>query len=151
MKPKNDIDKLIKKLQKKASADLDRRVHDDISRALAEPEETEPAVIQFNMFRYVTKGGTLKLAAAAGVIFAFGVGLAVGRWSKPAQPAPQMFDVTGYASAVSAYSTAPEPADGFWQQKARAMMQHRLYVQQPLSTRSLLDAYKQYLKEKYNG
>ena len=43
MKPADDIHKLVRKLQLKASADLDRRVHEDISRALAESRKTEPA------------------------------------------------------------------------------------------------------------
>ncbi len=41
MKPADNINDLIKKLQLKASADLDARVHDDISGALAGNEKTQ--------------------------------------------------------------------------------------------------------------
>ena len=75
MRPADDMDKLIKKLQFKASADLDKRVHDDISKALAESEETQSAVPQPGIWRTVMKNPIAKLAAAAVIIIAALIGI----------------------------------------------------------------------------
>ena len=149
MKPTDDIHKLIKKLQIKASAKLDRRVHDDISRALAKSQETEPAVAQPNIWRFITKGGVTKLAVAAVILITFGIGFSIGRWSKPTRLAPHSLDVTGYTSAVPVYPTAPKVEDSFWRQKVLAAMQPRPYAQTQTTKTSLLNTYKQYLKEKH--
>jgi ABC-type anion transport system duplicated permease subunit len=146
MKPKDDIHKLIKKLQIKASVELDRRVNDDISRALAKSQETEPAVMGPTILRLVTKGGVMKLAIAAAIIIAFGLGFSVGQRSKPTQMVIYSLDVTGSAPAVSVYPTAPKAESSFWQQKAIAAMQPRPYAQTVATKISLLNAYKQYLK-----
>jgi len=148
MKPKNDVHKLIKKLQIKASAELDRRVHDDISIALAKSQDTEPAVTGPTICRFIMKGRVAKFAVAAAIFIAFGIGVSVGRWSKPAPP-PHLLDVTGYTSAVSVYPTTPKAQDGFWRRKALAAMQPRPYAQTQITKTSRIDAYKQYLKEKY--
>jgi outer membrane lipoprotein-sorting protein len=68
MRPTDNINRLIKKLQLKASADLDRRVRNDINIALAEPEKTESAVIQPNIWRTIMKSKITKLAAAAVIV-----------------------------------------------------------------------------------
>ncbi|MHC4086906.1 MAG: TlpA family protein disulfide reductase [Planctomycetota bacterium] len=70
MRPADDINETIKKLRLKASARLDKRVHDDISKALAESEKTESAVPKPNVWRTVIKNPFAKLAAAAMVIIA---------------------------------------------------------------------------------
>jgi hypothetical protein len=75
MRPADNVNELIKKLQLKASADLDRRVHDDISRALAESEQTESAVIQSNIRRTIMKSPIIKSAAAAVIIVLVVLGL----------------------------------------------------------------------------
>jgi hypothetical protein len=143
MKPTNNINQMIKKLRLKASAELDRRVHNEISRALA---ESEPAVAGPVIWRIITKGGVTKLAVAAAIIIAFGVGFFTGQWSKPTKTVIYSLDVTGSTPAVSAYPTAPKAESSFWQQKAQAAMQPGPYAQTLVTKISLFDAYKQYLK-----
>jgi len=149
MKQGNDIHKLIKKLHVKASAELDRRVHNDISRTLDETQKIESAQAELCIWRHIMKGGIAKLAVAAAILIAFSTGFLSGRWSKPARPAPHSLDVTGYTSAVLAYPSAPKAEDSFWQRKAFAAMQPRPYAQTTFDKTSLLNTYKQYLKEKH--
>ncbi len=78
MRPADDINKSIKKLRLKASASLDKRVHDDISAALAESEKIESAVTQPNIWRNIMKSPITKLAAVAAVIIVVLIGL---EWS----------------------------------------------------------------------
>ncbi len=75
MRPADNINNLIKKLHLKASADLDRRVHDDISMAPAESDKTKSAVTQPNIWRTIMKSPITKLAAAAVIIVAVLVGI----------------------------------------------------------------------------
>ena len=75
MRPTDNINELIKKLQLKASADLDRRVHDDISMALAESDKTKSAVTQPNIGRTIMKSPIVKLAVAAVIIALVVLGL----------------------------------------------------------------------------
>lgn len=133
MKPTDDTQKLIKKLHLHASTELDRRVHNDISEALA---KSKPAAEPI----------TWRLAIAAAIIIAFGIGFSVGQRSKPTQLATYLLDTAGNTSAVSTHLTAPASEDSFWRQKALAAMQPRPYTQ---STNNLLNTYKQYLKEKH--
>lgn len=149
MRRADDVHKLIKKLQLKASAELDRRVHNDIFRRLAESEKTESVRAEPNIWRYIAKGWVSKLAVAAAIFIAFGTGFFTGRWSKPPQSAPLSLDVTGYTSAVLVYPTAQKTEDSFWRQKALAAVQPRPYAQTQNIKTSLLNTYKQYLKEKY--
>ena len=79
MRPAENINELIKKLQLKASADLDRRVHEDISRALAESRKTESAPPEPNIWRIIMKSPITKLATAAVVIIACVIGLSLWR------------------------------------------------------------------------
>ena len=51
MKQGNDIHKLIKKLHVKASAELDRRVHNDISRTLDKTQKIESAQAELSIWR----------------------------------------------------------------------------------------------------
>lgn len=67
MGPKNNIDKLIKKLDLKASTDLDNKIHRQIDKALARPKKTQP-VQQPNIWRILMNSKTTKFAAAAAVI-----------------------------------------------------------------------------------
>ena len=69
----DDIYKLIEELKLKASAELDRKVHDDISRALAKSEKTESARAEPNIWRSIMKSRITKLAAAAVIIIAAGI------------------------------------------------------------------------------
>jgi hypothetical protein len=79
VRPVENINELIKKLQLKASADLDRRVHEDISRALTEPRKTKSAPPEPNIWRIIMKSPITKLATAAVVIIACVIGLSLWR------------------------------------------------------------------------
>ncbi len=70
MRPADNINELIKKLQLKASAELDKRVHDDISAALAESEKTKSVHAEPNIWRIIMKSRISKLAAAAVIMLA---------------------------------------------------------------------------------
>ncbi|MCJ7778396.1 MAG: hypothetical protein MUP16_08800 [Sedimentisphaerales bacterium] len=149
MRLANDIHKIIKKLQLKASAELDERVHNDISQTLVKLQKIKPARTEQNIRRRFTKGWGAKLAVAAAILIAFGIGFSTGRWSKPAPLAPRSLNVADYTLAVSLYSTSLKVEDSFWQQKALAVMQPRPYAQSQFDKTSLLNTYKQYLKEKH--
>lgn len=75
MRPADDINKSIKKLRLKASDALDKRVHDDISRVLAESEKIEPAVTKPSIWRTIMKNRITKLAAVAVIIIAALIGI----------------------------------------------------------------------------
>ncbi|MCP4609216.1 MAG: hypothetical protein GY845_10935 [Planctomycetes bacterium] len=75
MRPADNINELIKKLQLKASAELDKKVHDDISAALTESEKTKSVLAEPNIWRIIMKSKTSKLAAAALIIIAMFFGL----------------------------------------------------------------------------
>ena len=77
MRPSANIDELIKKLQLKASAELDKRVHDDISAALTKSEQTKSVHAEPNIWRIIMRSRIPKLAAAAVIIIAvlFGVSI----------------------------------------------------------------------------
>jgi len=47
------------------------------------------------------------------------------------------------------YPTAPKVEDSFWRQKALAAMHPRPYARTQATKTSLLNTYKQYLKEKH--
>src|SRR3989304_528265 len=144
MKQGNDIHKLIKKLHVKASAELDRRVHNDISRTLDKTQKIESAQAELSIWRCIMKGGVTKLAVAAAILIAFSTGFLSGRWSKPTRLAPYSVDVTGYTSAVSMHPTAPKTEDSFWRQKALAATQPRPYAYAQFTKTDPLNAYKQY-------
>lgn len=75
MRPADNINELIKKLKLKAGTDLDRRVHDDISMALAESDKIKSAITQPYIGRTIMKNPITKLAAAAVIIVAVLVGI----------------------------------------------------------------------------
>ena len=75
MRPADNINDLIKKLKLKASNDLDKRVHNDISKALAESDQTESAFTQPKIRRTIMKSPITKLAAAAVIIALVVLGL----------------------------------------------------------------------------
>ena len=85
------------------------------------------------------------LAAAAVMILVF----VAGRWSKPLPPTSSLPEVASYAQPVSAYPAVGKNPDSFWQQKALAAMQPRPYAQTSFTNTEMLNAYKQYLKEKH--
>lgn len=80
MRPADNINKLIGKLHLRASAKLDKRVHDDITKALAETQKTKSAQPVPNIWRTIMKNKMTKLAAAAVIIIA--VVLSIDIWDK---------------------------------------------------------------------
>ena len=70
MRPAENINDLIKKLKLKASTDLDKRIHGDISKELAESDKTKSAVVQPKIGRTIMKSPITKLAAAAAIVIA---------------------------------------------------------------------------------
>jgi outer membrane lipoprotein-sorting protein len=75
MRPADNINQLIKKLHLKASADLDKKVHDKITNAPAELKRKESAVMQPNVWRNIMKSPMTKLAVAAAIIIAAFIGI----------------------------------------------------------------------------
>jgi len=75
MRPADDIDGAIKKLHIEVSVDLDKRVHDDITAALAESERAEPARREPNAWKTLVKSRIAKPVLAAIVVAAL-IGLA---------------------------------------------------------------------------
>ncbi|MFB0554860.1 MAG: hypothetical protein ACETWQ_16265 [Phycisphaerae bacterium] len=68
MRQAEDINELIQKLHLKASADLDKRVHEVISKGLAKSDKTESAVSQPELWRPIAKWRITKLAAAVVIV-----------------------------------------------------------------------------------
>jgi len=95
MRPANNINELIKKLHLKASSELDKRVHDDITKALAETQKTKSAQPAPNIWRIIMKSKITKLAAAAVIITA--VLLSINVWDN-SMPAAYAFEQTIQAS-----------------------------------------------------
>jgi len=83
MRPADNINELIKKLRLKASVDLDKRIHDEISRALVESDKhvlsevegTKSAITQPKIGRIIMKNPITKIAAAAVIIALVVLGL----------------------------------------------------------------------------
>jgi hypothetical protein len=75
VRPADSVNDLIKELHLKASADLDKRVHDDISRALAESEKTKSAYLQPIVWRIIMKSPLTKVAIASVLVIACLTGL----------------------------------------------------------------------------
>lgn len=70
MKPTDNIHKLIKKLQIEPSADMDRKVHSRITKALEKREKMKLANTQPIIWRIIMKRPITKIAAAAVVVIA---------------------------------------------------------------------------------
>ncbi|MDT8300892.1 MAG: hypothetical protein RQ760_05355 [Sedimentisphaerales bacterium] len=79
MRPADNINELIKNLQLKASAELDKRVHDEISAALTESEKTKSVLEEPNIWRIIMKSPVTKLAALAVIIIACVISLSLWR------------------------------------------------------------------------
>jgi len=77
MRPADNINESLKKLKLKASGDLDKRVHDDISMALAESEKKESAFTQPNIGRTIMKSRIAKFAAAAVILIAVTISVTI--------------------------------------------------------------------------
>ncbi|MHC4216715.1 MAG: hypothetical protein ACYSWP_25500 [Planctomycetota bacterium] len=77
MRPSDNIQKLIKKLHVKAGPELDQRVHDDISKALDESKQTQPAPTKPNIWRIIMTNKITKFATAAAVILVAVLGITI--------------------------------------------------------------------------
>lgn len=77
MRPADNINELIKKLKLKASADLDKRVHDDISAALVESENNKSVLAEPNIWRTLMKSPIIKLAAVAVILIAVAISVTI--------------------------------------------------------------------------
>jgi hypothetical protein len=77
MRPADNINDLIKKLQLKASADLDARVHDDIAGALAGYEKAKSVRSEPNIWRRIMASKASKLAAAAVILIAVAISVTI--------------------------------------------------------------------------
>ena len=75
MMPADNINSLIKKLQLKASADLDKRVREDITRALFKSKKEQSAQTRPIIGRIIMRSTIIKLSVAAAVIIACLIGL----------------------------------------------------------------------------
>lgn len=69
MKSSDNINELVKSLHLKASADLDKRVHQDISRRLVKSERSRWAIAQPDIWRTILRTKTARFAAAAVIAF----------------------------------------------------------------------------------
>ena len=85
------------------------------------------------------------IAAAAVIILVF----AAGRWSKSIPQASPSPEVAVYIKPLSTYPAVDKKTESFWHQMALAAMQPRPYAQTMTPKTELLNAYKQYPKEKH--
>ena len=75
MRPAEEIDKLIKKLSYKASAETHERVFGNVMRALDESEKQKTGAAAPDIWRTIMKSPVTKLAAAAVIIASVAVGM----------------------------------------------------------------------------
>jgi len=118
MRPTDNIHKLIKKLNVKAGPELDSRIHDDISKALAESKQTQPAATQPNIWRIIMKNPITKLATAAVLIVAVFLTANIFNNSIPTASAAQVLQdaVDAVSDLWSVHMNAlmrTRPADNF--------------------------------------
>jgi len=147
MKPIDKIKELINKSNVQTGPETDKKILGDAMEYLEKLKQQKSAGTMSNIWRISTKDLVMKLAVAAAILITFGVGFFTGRWSKPVPP-PHLLNITGYTSAARVNPATTKAENSFWQQKALAALQPRPYVQSHNTKVSLLDIYKQYLKEK---
>jgi len=75
MKPTDNIHKLFKKLQVAPGAEMDRRVHSRITKALEEWEETKAVSPKPGIWKMILKSRTTRLAAAVVIVTAIVIGI----------------------------------------------------------------------------
>jgi len=109
MRPADNINELIKKLQLKASAELGKRVHDDISAALAKSQKTKSTITQPNIWRTIMKSPSTKVAIASVLTIACLTGLffwkSTGSGIALADVLTRIEQVTGYTYQMSSTMT----------------------------------------------
>jgi hypothetical protein len=81
MRPEENVNELIRKMHLKASTDLDKRVHEDISRGPAQYEQLKSAGAQPNIWRRImkTKRARFAVAAVAALVVIGGITFRPGR------------------------------------------------------------------------
>ena len=84
MKATDNIEKLIKKLRYKASAEAHDRILGNVMQALEKKEKQKPAAVEPDIWRKIMKSKVAKLAAAAVIIIAAGIFLYTGNNLVPA-------------------------------------------------------------------
>ena len=146
MKPADKIKELINKSDVQTGPETGKKILGEALEYLEKLKQQKSSGTGPNIWITIMKAKVSKLAVAAAIFIAFGIGFSTGRWSKPTRLAPPSIDVTGYTSAVPMHPTAPASKDGFWRQKALAAMRPRPYAQTQTTKTSLLNTYKQYLK-----
>ncbi len=78
MSPAEKISRMVKKLHVGASKELDERVHNSLSRSLAEYENTQPAAnVQSNIWRIIMENKMVKVAAAAVIVIGAFIGISM--------------------------------------------------------------------------
>jgi len=142
---RENIEEILNKLGKE---DVPADVHKIAQETSEQFSKTLIPPRQHILWQHIVESGITKLAVAATIFITFGIGFSFGRWSKPTPP-PHSLDVTSLTSTVSVYPAANKTEDSFWRQKALAAMQPRPYPKTHITKTSLIDAYKQYLKEKH--
>ncbi len=143
---RENIEEILKRL---GSEDVPADVHKIAEETSREFSKTLAQPRHYVLWEYIMKSPITKLAVAAAVIIAFGIGFSIGQRSRPTQLATHPPDVTAYSTEVLTHPVAPKAEDSFWRQKALAAMQPRPYAQTKFDKTSLLVGYKQYLKEKH--
>ena len=149
MKPAEKIRALIDKSDVTTGSKVDERILGEALQHLEQLRQGRSAHGGYSVDRLILKNPLVKLAVAAAVIISFNIGFFTGRWSKPAQLVPHSLVVTGYTSIVPVYPTAQKAEDSFWRQKALAAMKPKPYSQIQITKTNVIDAYKQYLREKH--
>jgi hypothetical protein len=143
---RENIEEILKRL---GSEDVPADVHKIAEETSREFSKTLAQPRHYILWEYIMKSPITKLAVAAAVIIAFGIGFSIGQRSRPTRLATHPPDVTAYSTEVLTHPAAPKAEDSFWRQKALAAMQPRPYAQTRFDKTSLLVGYKQYLKEKH--
>jgi len=77
MKPGDNIEKRLRQIEFKGSAEMHNRILDDVFKAQAESEELKSASTEPYIRRIIMKNTTNKLAVAAVILLVVGIGLAV--------------------------------------------------------------------------
>jgi hypothetical protein len=129
-KPPEDVHKLAEEISRR-SVDV-----------LSFPQVSTFGRVRISLFRFS--------AAAAVIIFVFTFGFYIGKQSSPSQFQISSFNSGGFCGQYPQNETHKLSSDGFWRRKALALMQPKSRSQIEFSKVGILQAYRQYIQEKYN-
>ncbi len=150
MKHVDQIRRLFDRAAVRTNVASDDAAFETIRTAYTRAVQRKAAQREPTMWRFFRKNPSARLAVAAAILMAFGIGFSTGRWSKPTQGTPHALLVTGYPSPLPVHPTTPTPGDSFWRQKALAAMQPRPYAQIQTTESTVLNIYKPYRKGRHN-